>query len=131
MCACIYNPSSHQLLFQSTAKLGPSPTFVRYEEYWASLWHAGPWYVGCLCVCLSIYMVVSLILCFKLYAFIRVKGFQKRSINMVNFLFEGGFCLCICVPKFVSFWMLVCLSAVARIYIYMYICACSGMDLYI
>ena len=44
------------------------------------------------------YIEVSVTLGFPLYAFIRVKGFQKRPINMVNFSSEVG---CICVPLFV------------------------------
>ena len=41
---------------------------------------------------------------------------------MVNFLFEGGFCLRVCVPKFVCFWMLVCLCTCYCSCIHIYIC---------
>ena len=52
------------------------------------------------------YRVVSVTLCFILYAFIRQseRFSKKKTINMVNFfvlvVLEGGFCLCVCVPKF-------------------------------
>ena len=50
-------------------------------------------------------MVVSVILGFMLYAFIRQsESFQKNKINKVNFLFEkAGFVLCLCMSKCVCF----------------------------
>ena len=62
----------------------------------------------------------------------RVKGFQKRSINMVHFLFQGGFfglygCLILCA--FEHYYISV--HTVTHVYIYIYIWAYNGMDLYI
>ena len=34
---------------------------------------------------------------FMLYAFVRVKVFQKRPISIIDLLFERGFCLFVCI----------------------------------
>ena len=58
----------------------------------------------CVCVCVGVCVCMCETLGFMLYAFVRQnESFQKRAINKVEFLFEGEFCLCVCVPKFVWF----------------------------
>ena len=71
--------------------------------------------------------------CFK-HSSDRGKGFQKRSINMVNFFDWTGIlfvfmCAWVCVLLNVSIY--VCVYAVAHTYIDTYICAYNGIDIYI
>ena len=66
-------------------------------------------------------MVVSVTLGFMLYAFIRVKGFQQRPNNMVNFLFHGGFFLSIFVANFVCFWMFAYMLSLTHTYVLIFV----------
>ena len=49
---------------------------------------------------------------------------KKRLINMVNFLFEGGFCSCVCVPLNVCFFVYVMFVEHTYTSIFAFIMAC-------
>ena len=66
-------------------------------------------------------MVVSVTLGFMPYASVRV--FKKADWINGSFFLEGVFCLRICVPNFVCFWVLVCLCVHYRSHKHLYVVA--------
>ena len=73
------------------------------------------------------YMVESVTLGFMHFAIVGQSEELKKTINIINFLFEKWgllLCLCVCVPKFVCYWMLVCWCMFCFSCIHMCICLC-------